>query len=362
MSLSRRSAFPVLLAVLYTALNAVKPLQIDDTAYEYFARQMAATPLDPYGFTVFWWDHPQEANEILAPPVFCYAWAVVHRFTNNPVVWKLCLLPWSLLLVFGLQSLLRRFALSPPPLSPEGRGGKGLERPLLVMLVFSPGLLPSLNLMLDVPALALSLTALNVFFRAADRDDLALAAVAGLLAGLAMQTKYTGFLAPGVMLLWSATTGSWRVWPVAAVVAVHVFVAWEFLVALLYGQSHFLIALSGGGSLSAKFEQLPFLSSQLGGLIPFVVALGLAALGVARRWVWTAVSVMLTGFVVVTLFDVRFTNAVDLLGRPLDPPVEVQLAEILFNAYSLAGAVVVGCVVRRLLARNEAWAIATHSF
>ena len=76
-----------------------------------------------------WYDQPLDANRVLAPPVFCYSWAAVRCLGDNPFVWKLCLLPWSLLLVLALQEMLRRFA-------------AGLERPLLVVLVFSPALLP----------------------------------------------------------------------------------------------------------------------------------------------------------------------------------------------------------------------------
>src|SRR5262245_18723565 len=96
--------------------------------------------------------------------------------------------------------------------------------------------------MLDVPALALALGALAVFFRACDRDSFALAALAGLMAGLGMETKYTGFLAPAAMLLYAVLFRRLRLWPAAAIEAVQLFVAWEFLIALLYGESHFLCA------------------------------------------------------------------------------------------------------------------------
>jgi hypothetical protein len=335
-SFVQRWGLPVLLAALFTALNAPKPLHIDDTAYEYFARQIAARPLDPYGFAVFWWEQPQPANEILAPPVFCYTWALIRRWTDEPVVWKLFLVPWSLVLVVALDGLLRRFA-------------RPLARPLLVLLVLSPALLPSLNLMLEVPALALGLTALNAYFRATDHDSVALAAWAGILAGAAMQTKYTMLLVPGVMLLWSATTDRWRLWPPATLAAAHVFVTWEFLVAILYGRSHFLLALSGGSDLLTRFQLLPFLISYLGGLVPFGIALALAALGTRLRWVWAAVGVMLAGYVAVACLDVVFVSPVDLIGRGLDEPIRVQLAEVLFNAYGLAGAVILVLVARRLL-------------
>jgi hypothetical protein len=161
------------------------------------------------------------------------------------------------------------------------------------------------------------------------------------------------------MLLWSATTRRWRLWPVAVLVAAQVFVAWEFVVALQYGRSHFLLSLSAGSGNLGKWTALPFLSSYLGGLFPVGVALGMAALGVARRWVWLAVGIMLAGFVVVALFDVRIVTERGLFGQRLDKPVELQLAEVIFNCYAVAGAVVVGLVVRRLLrserARAGAW-------
>ncbi|HJT78070.1 MAG TPA: glycosyltransferase family 39 protein, partial [Gemmataceae bacterium] len=191
-----RSLF--LLACLVTLLNAAKPLLIDDAAYYYYARQAADHPLDPYGFAAFWWQRPYVANDVLAPPGLPYWWAAAVRlFGERPVLWKLWLLPFVLLLAGALYALFRRFC-------------RGLELPLTWLTVLSPALLPGVNLMLDIPALALSLASVVLFFRAADRDALALAALAGLVAGLAMETKYTGFLAPVVMLLYAALYGKWR--------------------------------------------------------------------------------------------------------------------------------------------------------
>jgi hypothetical protein len=263
----------LLLACLYTLLDCVKPLVIDDTAYSYYARQAAEHPLDPYGFAVLWWQRPQPANYVLAPPVLPYWWSVAVRlFGESPVLWKFWLLPVSLLFAWALHALFRRFA-------------RGLELPLTWLTVLSPVFLPGLNLMLDVPALALSLTAVVLFLRAADRDSPALAALAGLVAGLAMQTKYTGFLAPAVMFLYAALYGKLRLWPAAVVPALQVFVGWEFLTALLYGQSHFLNATrwSSSTSLEKAGLWLPLLGI-LGTGAPVLTLLGLAALR-ARPWV-----------------------------------------------------------------------------
>ena len=237
---TRHAVLLCLLAVVFTGLNAVKPLHIDDAAYAYYSAQDAAHPLDPYGFKVLWYYEPQPADEIMAPPVLPYAWALGRvLFGERPWLWKLGLLPWNLLLAWAVYALLRRFA-------------RGVELPMTVLTVLSPALLPSLNLMLDLPALALSLAAIDWFLAACDRDSCGLAVLAGLAAGLAIETKYTGLMAPAVMLLAAATTDRWRLWPAAALTAAQVFFTWEFLIALLYGKSHFLFFLCRRWNIGSK--------------------------------------------------------------------------------------------------------------
>ena len=60
---------------------------------------------------------------------------------------------------------------------------------MVVLTVLSPMFLPSLNLMLDVPCVALGLGALALFCRACGRRSLILAVLAGLVAGLAIQRE-----------------------------------------------------------------------------------------------------------------------------------------------------------------------------
>ena len=56
--------------------------------------------------------------------------------------------------------------------------------------------MPGLNVMLDVPSLALGLLSLVVFIRACDRSSVGTAILAGLIAGLAINTTWTGLLVP----------------------------------------------------------------------------------------------------------------------------------------------------------------------
>jgi hypothetical protein len=323
----RRFCLLVLLALFYAGLNLFKPPHIDDAAYVYFARQFAQHPLDPYGFWLQWYYEPQPALEILAPPVLPAHCAVgIAWFGERPWLWKVVLLPWSLLLVVALDALLRRFT-------------GGLETPLLVMLVLSPAFLPSLNLMLDVPVLALSLAAIECFLRACERESFPQAALAGLLAGLAAQVKYTAFLAPVVMLAAAVCRGRLRLWPAAALLAAQVFVSWELLMALMYRESHFLHhSHSGGPSLQRELQLLRGLFGNAGGLMPAVTLLGLVALQVEKRWLLRSAAGVLVGYAAV-LSHWQFD----------EPRSDFNTVELVFDLFDLAGLVILGLVLDRLL-------------
>jgi len=263
----------LLLALGYTLLNAPKPLLVDDAAYYYFAQQFARDPLRPYGFQMFWYQVPQPANEVLAPPVLPFWWSLGLRlFGETPWLWKLWLFPFAFLFVWGLDGLVRRFA-------------RGMAKPIVCLTVFSPSFLPSFNLMLDVPATALGLTALNLFLRAFGRKSLVGAGLAGVVAGCAMQTKYTAFMVPAVMLLY-LTLFSWSgrrvlITVVAVAVALAIFVGWESFVAVQHGQSHFLANQPEYPDWAKWWEAKQRLAIALlpllGGLAPALALLGLTA-------------------------------------------------------------------------------------
>jgi len=270
---------------VFTLLNCLKPLHIDDAAYYCYARQIADAPLAPYGFEVLWGDRPCPANKLLAPPVLLYWWgAGLRLFGDSPFLWKLWLFPFALLLVCSLHALLRRFA-------------RGLHLLLLWLAVLSPSLLPGFNLMLDVPALALSLTALALFLRASDRSNMKNALLAGVVAGLAAQTKYTGLLTPALFLLYAILFRRLRLGLVAVAPAVLLFVGWEVFVALRHGESHLLANMGNQYQpLWVKFGPLfRALLNFGGGLAAPIGLLGLAALGLSRRSVLAIAAVVLPG-------------------------------------------------------------------
>ena len=344
-----------MLALLFTLLNAPKPLHVDDAAYYAYARHIAGHPLDPYGFQIFWYEEPEPANRVLAPPVLPYWWAAaIGLFGERPFLWKLWLFPFCWVFVRALEALFRRFT-------------PGLEGALLWMTVLSPAFLPSLNLMLDIPALGLGLGALALFLGAADRDSPGRSALAGLVAGLAAQTKYTGLLVPAAMLLYALTLGlgapSWAVvrkklllWLVAATVAAAVFLAWEGFVAWRYPEgSHFLYHLREDTEslvLKLGYASGPLLAL-LGGVAPAVGVLGLIALGARGRVLVACAAVIVLGYALIACLGVTFTAEVKPAGWLFDSAAPVvgscSLEQVIFTGFGALVGAVTGAVTGRLL-------------
>jgi hypothetical protein len=338
------------LAGLFTLLNAVKPLHLDDTAYSCYAHQFAQTPFDPYGFEIFWYQQPQPAGDVLAPPLLPYWWSLAIRlFGERPVLWKLWLFPFALLFVAALRVLFQRCV-------------RGLEAPLLWMTVLSPAFLPSLNLMLDVPALALALGALALFLRACKRCSLAGAVWPGLLGGLAMQTKYTGLLAPAAIMLYALLHRRWTAGILAVAVAAGVFAAWECFLLFQYGQSHFLHHLGERHtSLGNELGSLLPLLLILGGVFPAGGLLGLAALGVRGRALLAAGIFVALGYVALALVPEAYGT---FLTNPTTGDDRLSLRHVIFGINGLAGIVIGALLVGRLchLGGVRSWRALARSF
>jgi hypothetical protein len=264
-------------AVALTALNALKPLTADDPSYYWHAQQIARHPLDPYGGTMVFREIVGPSVHNVAPPVALYWMALGLRVTgDDPQRLKLWLLPFALLLTGACSGLLQRFA-------------RGLEAPGIWLIALSPAILPSLNLMLDVPALALSLTAVWVFLRAMDRDSWPLAIGAGAIVGLAIQTKYTGFTVGAVLLAAGFLRGRPAMAVAACAVAGLMFVGWEAWVLGRYGESQFLYFLGrrerGETGPRSVLDLIRPLVRMLGPLASPLIPLGLVGLGAAKRWI-----------------------------------------------------------------------------
>lgn len=301
----RTLCHPFVVAVLITAVNATKPVAMDDTAYLTFARHIAGHPLDPYGFEQFWSDVPQPAMHVLAPPVLPY-WLGLGiavfgaTFGESELILKLWLFPFAAMLTYSLRSLGRRFGTSDE----------------IVPLVGLSGLvLPLFGFMLDIPATALGLAALAEF--AGGRYRIV---TAGVLAALAMQTKYTAIVLPAVVGWYGLVHGRVKDAVLTVLVAVSLFALWECGLALKYGESHFLHHAAGesatDGWLESKMQLAQPLVSYLGGL-GIGSTLFAACLHGRRVMAWGLASFAVLSFVLVALLPEKSSLAVARVAFPV---------------------------------------------
>ena len=175
--------------------------------------------------------YSSSANDILVPPVFPYWLGLGMRILGDDTpILKWWLLPFALLLAGSFRFLALRFAPS-------------LAVPLIWLGAVSTTTLPGFDFMLDVPVLALGMTAVSLAVLATERDSWGWCAAAGLVGGLAIQTKYTGLVPCVTMLAWFVLNRRPVKGLVAFAIAVGLAVGWEFLLVRLQGTSHFGVAL-----------------------------------------------------------------------------------------------------------------------
>lgn len=289
---------PLVIAVAITGLNALKPVAVDDTAYLTFARHIASHPFDPYGFEQFWNAVPEPAMDVLAPPVLPYWLAAgITSFGENEFLLKMWLFPFATLLTYSLRSLARRFA-------------NGTERLFVPIVCFSGVVLPLFGFMLDLPAMALSLTAVALFVKGGAKN----VAASGFVLALAMQTKYTAIICPAVIGWYGLTFGRFRSALVSILIAIVLFGAWEFWLHSRYGRSHFLFhAFAESQSddwLEAKLGLVKPLLSYLGGLAVGSALFAFRATGWWKGYDWLVAFVALLGFAFVAFFPERQSLAV----------------------------------------------------
>ena len=257
-------------ALTLTALNGLKPAVVDDTAYLLFARHLSLHPADPYGFEIFWNSVPEPAMGVLMPPVLPYWLGLgIAIFGEHLFLLKLWLFPFALILCRSTAWLVARFA-------------PGQERTGLVVIAFSPAVLVLFNFMLDVPALALGMAALRLFVDGCDRRRILSILASGLVAGFAMQTKYSLLVLPVVFAWYALLHRRWAAAVIGVSVATAAFWAWEYWLIQKYGHSHFWVNAKGDRdealNLADAFE------TRLSLVIPLLGQFGGLMLGVSL-WV-----------------------------------------------------------------------------
>ena len=99
------------------------------------------------------------AYDSYVPPLLPYWLALsISVFGDSPFIMKLSMLPFIVVFVMATYALGKRFSPS-------------VAMPLTFFLALSPAILPSWNIMLDLPSIALGLLAVELFMRSIDSGD-----------------------------------------------------------------------------------------------------------------------------------------------------------------------------------------------
>jgi hypothetical protein len=213
----------------------------------------------------------------------------------------------------------------------------------------------------------MSLFALHLFLRACDEDDFTRAVLAGFLAGVAIETKYTGFVAVSAMVFAGALFRRWRLVPAAMLTTAQVFVSWELLTAMLYDHSHFFNCASGqtiaaaegglvGKVMAVIVEKqvfLPVLFTLVGGVSPALILLGLAALDCGRRCLGLAAGVLFFGILAIA-FDYaqvasRLQACLEMLSNGIRFSWDFKLSDAIFLFCGLAQFSLLVAIIWRLI-------------
>lgn len=248
-----------------------KPFHIDDPLFLQAAAQIQKHPADFYGFTVNWLGTPLPmVRDFDNPPLTCYYIALVAAVAGwSELALHAAFLLSALAAAWGMFALARRFS----------------RRPFLAALagVLTPVfLISATTLMCDVMLVAFWVWAVVVFEKGLERNDWRWFLAAGLLAGLAGLTKFTGLaLVPLLAFYGFARRRHLGRWLVTLCIPVLFAVGYEWITRRLYGQGMLLAAgafaaedRSGaqGGLLEKLLIGLGFLG---GGFLPVLFYLPL---------------------------------------------------------------------------------------
>ena len=294
------------IVALTTLPFAAKAVHIDDVYFLEVAGNVVKDPLRPFAGAVALEDIdyrvfaeagrcPTTFASMSHPPLVSYVMALVATLVGDfkELPLHLTFALFALGAALAMYDLARRF--TQPPLVTT------------LLLVSSPVfVLSAQSLMTDMPALAFSLAALAVFIRGTDGGVGRSMLLAGVLAGLAILTRYSALLV--LPLFWAYALNQGRVrkaWP-ALLGVLGVLGLWALQNLAVHGELHILASAGhyrlffaeGGLDWAGLLKKTLGDFSGLGGT-SFVAAVLLLATGLHRRAVTFALSAVAAAMVFV---------------------------------------------------------------
>lgn len=217
--------WPLLLAVACLVPFVNKAFHMDDTLFLRVAEHVQKHPVDFYGFDMNWFGTSMPMIRCFDnPPLACYYIALVASVTGwSEISMHLAFLIPALAAVWGTFSLARIYC----------------KRPVLaaVIAVLTPVfLISATTVMCDVMLLAFWTWSIVVFEKGLEKNDWRIFVASGVLAGLAVLTKFTGLaLIPllGAYGLTRHRRAGW--WILVPIIVIFFAAAYELLTYRLYG-------------------------------------------------------------------------------------------------------------------------------
>jgi hypothetical protein len=312
-----------LLALVATGIALfalIKPVHIDDTVVLHVAANILRDPLRPFAGEFFWLEEPQPLAKVTTNPPLVSYWLAPWIALAGYREWVLHLsfAPFVALLMWGMHRLATRWL------------GAEWAWWAVGWLMLSPAVLPGMNLMRDVPALALLVGGLACWVEGVERRGARWLAAGALLVGLAGLAKYTALIGVLLVALYTLQRRAYGAlgWLTLALVPI---AGWSALNLWADGEVHLVYLWQerrGSAPLGAK-------------LLPGVVGLGASTLlwlGVRRRfkaalgdgWRWKVALLALAAAGVVGWYHLQFA------GQPM------YLQSLL---WLVAGVIVLGLAV-----------------
>ncbi len=235
-SLARRPKLTLTLLTLACLVPFCgKAVNIDDPLFIWTAQQITKHPLDPYGFTAFWWNRPTPMWHIQQnPPLASYYMALIGSLAGwSERALHLAFVIPAVAVILATYRLARRFT--------------GKPWVAAVATLAAPGFLVSATtLMCDVSMLALWMLAVVFWVEGLDEPGKPLyLAIAGVLIGACALTKYFGVSLIPLLFVYSwYRRRSFRGWIAYLAIPIAMLGVYELWTAHLYGHGHIAEAAS----------------------------------------------------------------------------------------------------------------------
>ncbi|MBI3466027.1 MAG: glycosyltransferase family 39 protein [Planctomycetes bacterium] len=233
-----------------------KAFHIDDPLYLAVARQILAKPWDPFGGEMLWEHEPESLFDAdFNPPLWSYCLAGVLAVTGEPTVTlQEVESPIPGTPYFRAQTsrkpevalhLLESVFVAAAIVAMYRLAQRWVRWPLTAtaLVALSPAMLPGQNVMLEGPVMAFWLWGVWCHLRAIETDCARWTWASGVLAALAVLTKYTSGLVLILLALYSIRRRHWRsLWFLAPPLAA--LALWTVHNLIVYERVHLLVILS----------------------------------------------------------------------------------------------------------------------